>query len=306
VASRGSSGSGRYPPRRCATFGAAHLGVPTYDGRVDRDLPPVPRDGGVPARPDRHDPRSLVDHEPIPQRRSHRAVAFLLVVAVTIATLGGGLLAIERLVAPDSDPSQHDFLGFRVDGGPLRWNPCDTIHYVVNAAAAPEGSIEDVHEAVRRVSRVTGITFVYDGPTDELPTRRRLPLQRDRYGDGWAPVLIAWVDPDDTDISFERDGDTAAAVAAPARPLTGEELFVSGFIAMNADDPNPPGFAWPGAQGPVLLHELGHVMGLAHVPTAGEIMEESGGGITDFGPGDLEGLRRLGREAGCLTTPVPV
>jgi hypothetical protein len=34
-------------------------------------------------------------------------------------------------------------------------------------------------------------------------------------------------------------------------------------------------------------------------------MEPYGGGVTDYGPGDLEGLSRLGRESGCLTTPPP-
>jgi len=68
-------------------------------------------------------------------------------------------------------------------------------------------------------------------------------------------------------------------------------------------DPNPPGFAEPGDQGPVVLHELGHVMGLGHAKQDGELMQPSGGGVTGFGPGDLEGLRELGRSAGCLITP---
>jgi hypothetical protein len=297
---------------------------------MDRDLPPGPSFGSPPPprpdlqRPDlpRSDPAQPgpalahphpdpdpdpgdLDLEPIPRRPGTRIVAFVVVLAVTTAALGGGLLAIQRLTAPSSDASQHDFLARSMDGSPLRWNPCKPIHYVVNPSTAPEGSIDDVHEAVRQVSRATGITFRYDGLTDESPSRRRLALQRDRYGDRWAPVLIAWVDPDGSDISFDRDGHEAAAVAAPARPPSGEELFVSGFIALNLEDANPPGFSWPGAQGPVLLHELGHIMGLAHVDMAGEIMEESGGGVTGFGEGDLEGLRKVGHEAGCLTTPDP-
>jgi hypothetical protein len=32
-------------------------------------------------------------------------------------------------------------------------------------------------------------------------------------------------------------------------------------------------------------------------------MEPSGGYMTDFGPGDLAGLERLGIDQGCLTTP---
>jgi len=276
---------------------------------VDHELPPERRsDAEVPPRPDLPLTWSAAPalEQPFRRRRGQRVMAFVAVLAITVATLGGGLLAVERLTRPDSDASQHDFLAHRMDGSPLRWNPCDTIHYVINPSTAPDGSVEDVHEAVRQVSRITGIAFAYDGLSDEVPSRRRLPLQRDRYGDRWAPVLIAWVDPDDTDIDFDRNGHEAAAVAAPARPLTGEELFVSGFIAMNIDDPNPPGFGWPGAQGPVLLHELGHIMGLAHVETAGEIMQKAGGGVTEYGPGDLEGLRKLGREAGCLTTPEPI
>jgi hypothetical protein len=32
-------------------------------------------------------------------------------------------------------------------------------------------------------------------------------------------------------------------------------------------------------------------------------MEPSGGDMTSFGPGDLAGLERLGKDQGCLTTP---
>ena len=78
---------------------------------------------------------------------------------------------------------------------------------------------------------------------------------------------------------------------------------MSGVVAINDADPNPPGFGSQGAQGPVVLHELAHVMGLGHYKAIGELMEPSGGGMTDFGPGDLQGLRELGSSAGCLTTP---
>ncbi len=266
--------------------------------------PPPPRPDLRPGRePHPGDPGWT---EPIHRpRRGPRILAFFVVLAVTVAALGGGLVAIERLTAPTSDRSQHRFLDFRLDGSPLRWNACESIHYVINPSIAPQGSVEDVHEAVRRVSRATGIAFSYDGLSDEVPSRLREPYQLERYGERWAPVLIAWVDPDDVDIPFQREGHTAAAVASPTRPLGGAEVFVSGYVAMNLEDQNPPGFAFPGAQGPVLLHELAHVMGLGHVDNEGEIMEPSGGSVTDFGPGDLEGLRQVGREAGCLTTPTP-
>jgi hypothetical protein len=271
---------------------------------------PGPVSGSTPPRPDLPAPGSGYGSDPgwtqpIPRRRGRRLTAFFAVLALTVASLGGGLAVIERLTRPTSDPSQHAFLLERLDGTPVRWNACDAIRYVVNPSTAPEGSIADVHEAVRRVSAATGIAFEYEGLTDEIPERRRPAYQPDRYGDRWAPVLIAWVDPDQTNIPFDRSGHTAAAVASPTVPSGRDQVFVSGWIAMNLRDENPPGFGFAGAQGPVLLHELGHVMGLGHVDRMGEIMEPSGGNVADFGPGDLEGLNQVGRRAGCLTVPSP-
>jgi hypothetical protein len=235
-----------------------------------------------------------------------RLLAAVAAIAVGLAALGGAIVATTRSVAPPRGrPSEHRFLAIRPDGSPARWNPCDPIHYVIDPGLAPSGSVADVHEAARRVSAATGITFLYDGLTKERLDRRRGPYEPSRYGDRWSPVLVAWVDPGVSDIPFDKGGETAAAVARPETPLSGGSVFVSGWIAMNASDPNPPGFAEPGDQGPTLLHEWGHVMGLDHVKDEGELMEPSGGGMTDFGPGDLAGLSDLGRGAGCLTTPRP-
>jgi len=45
----------------------------------------------------------------------------------------------------------------------------------------------------------------------------------------------------------------------------------------------------------VILHEFGHVLGLAHVDSPGELMYVHNVGRTTYGPGDVEGLRLLGR-----------
>ena len=46
---------------------------------------------------------------------------------------------------------------------PVRWNPCEPIHYVVNLGAAPDGSLQDVQDAVLRISSATGIAFASTG-----------------------------------------------------------------------------------------------------------------------------------------------
>ena len=44
----------------------------------------------------------------------------------------------------------------------------------------------------------------------------------------------------------------------------------------------------------IVLHELAHVVGLAHVSEPMELMFADNTGQVTFGPGDLEGLARLG------------
>jgi hypothetical protein len=47
----------------------------------------------------------------------------------------------------------------------------------------------------------------------------------------------------------------------------------------------------------VIMHELAHVLGLAHVNSPFELMYERNLGLTQYGPGDRQGLARLGRAA---------
>ena len=44
----------------------------------------------------------------------------------------------------------------------------------------------------------------------------------------------------------------------------------------------------------IVDHEFGHVVGLDHVHDPRELMNEDNVGLTTYGPGDREGLARLG------------
>lgn len=44
----------------------------------------------------------------------------------------------------------------------------------------------------------------------------------------------------------------------------------------------------------VIMHEVGHVLGLAHVDDPNQLIYPLGSHVTDYGPGDLAGLARLG------------
>ena len=64
---------------------------------------------------------------------------------LTIAMMGGGLVTS---VVVRYDPTEHRdeyrFIARDVDGAPIRWNPCEPVHYVVNVSEAPAGSLGDV------------------------------------------------------------------------------------------------------------------------------------------------------------------
>ena len=200
-------------------------------------------------------------------------------------------------------PEDYAFIA-STDGDPYRWNPCAPIHYVINFQDAPPGALQDVTAVATRVNAATGIELVYDGPTDELPSRSRSAYQPDRYGERWAPVLIAWVSvvPGD-DSEWSRPGTQFAGLSTPLAAPGTIGVYVSGWIVINAEQIGPPGFDFPDDEGPVLQHEFGHVIGLGHTSEWGELMNFSGGGVTNWGPGDLEGLTKLGRDEGCLRTP---
>jgi len=191
------------------------------------------------------------------------------------------------------------------DGHPYRWNPCQPIHYVVNLQNAPPGALEDVKVVASRVKAATGIDLVYDGPTDEPPSRNRDAYEPDRYGERWAPVLIAWISsvPDDGS-EWTARGLRFAGLSTPLSARGSKGVYVSGWIVINAEQVFSAGFDYPDDEGPVLQHEFGHVIGLGHTSEWGELMNFGGGGMRDWGPGDLDGLEKLGRDEGCLRTPV--
>jgi hypothetical protein len=181
-------------------------------------------------------------------------------------------------------------------GVPVTYDPCDPVHVVVNDDLAPTDGEAVLGSALAAVSAATGLRFLRDGATDELPTADRPAQDPGRYGRGWSPVLVAWTTPRvDPGLSGRVAGRGGSAQVSD--PLTGERRFVTGTVSL--DTPairavlrRPHGVAEARA---ILMHELAHVVGLAHVDDPGELMHRDNVGRTGFGPGDLQGLAALGR-----------
>jgi hypothetical protein len=188
---------------------------------MDPSPPGAPRrpDTWVPPRPDlgwQHLPPTVG----APRRR--RGLVAIVAIITTFAIVGslsalGGVINEATRAKGSSD--EYRFLAMS-GGKPVRWNPCEAIHYVVNLQDAPEGSLQDVQEAVRRVSADTGVTFLFDGSTPEIPQDDRPPYLP-TYGDRWAPVVIAWAYQDDTTVPFQKGDERYAAVARPIPPPDG-------------------------------------------------------------------------------------
>ena len=197
-----------------------------------------------------------------------------------------------------------------VDNRPVSWDPCSSIRWTMNTGTDPRLPAdidETVHAAVDRLETATGFTFVFVGPTNAVPdsswwkTGNTEWSGTDNEGNGYAPLNIAFVDRSDTDL-LPAD---ATAVGGAER-IVGPEgpVYVSGSVLVSLNDISSykPGFV-PGGLGALLLHELGHSMGLDHTDSVHEIMHtpiEHGPGT--FGPGDLAGLTTLS-SGDCLTTP---
>jgi hypothetical protein len=282
--------------------------------------PPLRPPAAMPPRPDRPKPSGT----PL-------FVAFFLVLVLAVVL---SVLAVTSLLRETTDPAQRaagseatltpsatpspsatptpgskiggsfKFLEL-VGGGPVRWDPCETITYAVNTRGVTSPVQPDLKEALRRVTRATGVEFTSVGATQEtffgayLRMRYRGVIRK-------AALILIWVDHDDYQAVLRRLHDPRPSIAF-AKTMAGlyanQDQYFGGIVVVDADAIAGRGFGGRYANGSVLLHELGHIMGLDHVKDPNQLMysgHHTHVRLRGFGPGDLEGLRQLGEDAGCL------
>ena len=210
------------------------------------------------------------------------------------------------------NPDAFSFISRSRAGDPVaRWNPCRRIGYRVNARLGGRGALADTREAISRIARRTGLRFVYRGATRVVPGGRH----GNRYPAG-TRLVVAWAKPSQSSYLV---GQGVAGMGGPRWTTAwnrrgGEAAMITrGFAVLNANLSLAGGFGpgprsgWQGTRGQLLMHEIGHAVGLGHANLdEWEIMHPM---MTRkpavWGAGDLRGLAHVGARHGCLSTQPP-
>lgn len=171
---------------------------------------------------------------------------------------------------------------------PVGFSPCRTIDYVVNPEQAPRGWRRYVEDAIAEVSERTGLRFDDEGTTEDRDFEQRIDPVR-----GPKPVLIGWADEDEV---ADLADDVAGLGGPTMTELGGRRAYVTGSVVLDSEttdrlERQPRGSE---LQVALLLHELGHLVGLDHVEDPEQLMYPDGITRPGYGPGDVEGLAALG------------
>lgn len=235
---------------------------------------------------------------------TYRAYAPYGTVASTVWAASGspqsGTIAIPVPYKPKGKAKTYTFLsGSKTKNTESRWNGCAAIPFYLNTSHAPKSALSLVKQSFAKVSAATGLKFYYAGARTYVPWARKNAF--DDQPDG---ITIAWSTPKSVpdlgggpigvggpqyhhDDALDREVNYAGGVVLDRT----FKRWKGGFITRNTK----------AAIGQVLLHEIGHAIGLDHVNDTRQIMYPSQQTITRgrYQAGDLAGLHALGLEAGC-------
>ena len=188
-----------------------------------------------------------------------------------------------------------------------RWNPCRTHTYKVNLASVPTATraavLVETQTALRVLGAKTGMSFTYKGATTEVP-------RVGSYARQSAEIIVAFTTPLKTNYLYgaaDARGGNVATIGSMTYGATTTYTagIIKGFVVVDTAKlmrSYKPGFGTGVRRGNLMLHELGHVVGLNHVSNARLLMNPMLSAYTPNGyaAGDAAGLSVVGRNAGCI------
>lgn len=173
-----------------------------------------------------------------------------------------------------------------------RWNPCTPIEWRFHEGGGFAGSLQVVNRALLEISRGTGLVFDYRGTTPKTPIRD----DTSRVAD----LVIGWTTPSEVP---QLSGATAGYGGASASGPDERHLEINqAAVALDQTESLAESYADTGrvAWGQVMLHELGHSVGLSHTSASDELMFGTATTANArLGRGDLRGMELVGLARGC-------
>jgi len=201
----------------------------------------------------------------------------------------------------------------------MRWTPCLTvagvttsavISYAVNTGGDPT-RVTLVQKALAEVTAYSGLRFHYVGSVSYVPhyavlhypTGNRLMFNAaQQRAATHAQLVVGWVPASRTNLF--RGGEAGVGTVSWTGSSRSQTRIVAGAALIKLGVPLRPGFSTGASVGSLLLHEIGHAVGLDHVTATSQIMYPVLGSYTrsSYQAGDRYALRLVGRQAGCFVT----
>jgi hypothetical protein len=181
---------------------------------------------------------------------------------------------------------------------PFRWDGCEAIPYRVNLAGTSRRNLTVLRVAIHEIADATGFRFTYAGRTSVVPVRKGRGALEQVPDDA---LYVAW----STSAVVPRLAGNVIGLGGPGvsyNRIGAQWRVESGGVVIDKAAHVSTALGKQGATlQSLLLHELGHAMGLGHSESKANVMYEGLGSWSrpSLGPGDLAGLRDLSSSTTC-------